>query len=80
MHRVQLDYSELCPCPNGLPIDDRKPGSCEPWRQRVAKARRDAELFDSEWRLRDVAESISVDEILKDVEAIRTWANSLQSA
>jgi hypothetical protein len=54
-HHLGLrDYNQPYPCPNGLPIDTRKPGDCEHWRQRVAKAKQDIDLFDREMKLASV--------------------------
>jgi hypothetical protein len=37
------DYVEMYPCPNGLPIDHRKPAEVSAWVDRVARAKRDIE-------------------------------------
>lgn len=37
------DYVEHYPCPNGLPIDHRKPAEVPAWVDRVDKAKRDIE-------------------------------------
>jgi hypothetical protein len=42
-HLGLRDYNEPYPLPNGMPLDARKPGDCEHWRQRVDKAKRDIE-------------------------------------
>ena len=41
MHHGLADYTEPWPCPNGLPIDTRKPGESPQWRVRIERARRD---------------------------------------
>ena len=41
MHCGLADYTEPFPCPNGLPIDTRKPGESPRWRARVERAKRD---------------------------------------
>jgi hypothetical protein len=45
-HQGSRSYTEPFPCPNGLPIDTRAPQEVEWYRERVARARRDAEAFD----------------------------------
>lgn len=42
------DYVEPYPCPNGLPIDYRKPSDVSAWNDRVAKAKRDIEKHSRE--------------------------------
>lgn len=71
------DYVEMYPCPNGLPIDHRLPAEVSAWNDRVSKAKRDIEKHKSEQRVQLLAETISVEEVLADVEKIRTWAHSL---
>lgn len=53
-HQGSRSYTEPFPCPNGLPLDTRKPQEVEWYRERVAKARRDADLFDREKRMESV--------------------------
>lgn len=64
------DYVEMYPCPNGLPIDHRKPAEVPAWVDRVAKAKRDIETFNRMWAIRDGAEAITDDEF--DV-----WLNTI---
>ena len=53
-HQGSRSYTEPFSCPNGLPIDTRAPQVVEWYRHRVAKARRDADLFDREKRMESV--------------------------
>jgi hypothetical protein len=50
-HQGSRSYTEPFLCPNGLPIDTRAPQEVEWYRERVARARRDADLFDREKRM-----------------------------
>jgi hypothetical protein len=72
------DYNQPYPCPNGLPIDTRQPGDCEHWRQRVEKAKRDIERWNSDQRVQLLAETVSLDEVKKGLEVLKAWANSLR--
>ena len=72
------DYVEHYPCPNGLPIDHRKPSEVLAWNDRVARAKRDIEKHRSEQRVQVLAEDITDETILLEIEAIRKWANSLK--
>ena len=67
------DYNQPYPCPNGLPIDGRKPGDCEHWRRRVEKAKQFIGEWNTENRIRSVADSITDEEILLEIETIRQW-------
>ena len=78
MYRGLTDYDEPFPCPNGLGIDDRKPGEVPAWRARIEKAKRDIEAFENDMRVLFLAKSISVEQVKKDVEEIRAWVKSLQ--
>lgn len=58
------DYNQLHPCPNGLPIDTRQPQDVQPWRDRVEKAKRDIE----NWNTEILMESVEwTDEDLKEL-------------
>lgn len=72
------DYVEMYPCPNGLPIDHRQPADVPAWNARVAKAKLDIEKHKSEQRVLWLASEMTKEQILLDVEKIRTWANSLR--
>ncbi len=72
------DYVEMYPCPNGLPIDHRQPADVPAWNERVARAKRDIETHKSEQRVQLLAETISIDEVRKGLEVLKTWANSLR--
>jgi hypothetical protein len=56
------DYNQPYPCPNGLPLDARKPGDCEHWRRRVAKAKQDIETWNRDVAIEARAESLTDDE------------------
>lgn len=57
-------------------MDNRKPVECWPWNEKVEKAKAFVNQWNESKRLRDVAESITQDEILKDIEVIRLWQHS----
>ena len=61
-------------------MDRRTPQDCPVWNARIEKARRDIAEFEAEQRLRIVAESITEQEILQEIEVIRKWVKSLLSA
>jgi hypothetical protein len=77
-HLGLRDYVEMYPCPNGLPIDHRQPADVAAWNDRVAKAKRDIEKHRSEQRVQLLAETISIDDVRKGLEVLKTWANSLR--
>lgn len=52
------DYVEHYPCPNGLPIDHRKPAEVPAWVDRVARAKRDIEKHKSEQRVQVMAAAL----------------------
>nr|DAK61539.1 MAG TPA: hypothetical protein [Caudoviricetes sp.] len=58
--------------------DDRKPIECPGWRAMIDKAKADIRRHKSEQRVQLLAESLSEESLLKDIEAIRVWANSLR--
>ncbi len=72
------DYVEMYPCPNGLPIDHRKPAEVPAWNDRVDKAKRDIEKHRSEQRVQLLAEQLTDETIISEIEVIRTWARSLR--
>jgi hypothetical protein len=74
------DYNQPYPCPNGLPLDARQPGDCEHWRKRVAKAKLFITDWDKENRVRSVADSITDEEILLEIEIVRQWQHSQKQA
>lgn len=58
-HHLGLrDYVEMYPCPNGLPIDHRKPAEVPAWNDRVARAKRDIERDQTRFRVRDMAAAL----------------------
>jgi hypothetical protein len=72
------DYVEMYPCPNGLPIDLREPAEVPAWNARVAKAKLDIEKHKSEQRVQLLADELTDETILSEIEAIRKWARSLR--
>lgn len=72
------DYDEVDPFARYRDEEEPKPITVPAWRARIEKARRDIEKHKSEQRVQLLAESISDDQILTEIEAIRTWANSLK--
>ena len=77
-HLGLRDYVAPYPCPNGLPIDYRQPADVSAWNDRVARAKRDIEKHKSEQRVQLLAEDLTDETILSEIEAIRRWANSLK--
>lgn len=71
------DYDSRYPCPNGLGVRNTAPSDHEAWRERVDRARRDVAGHQRDIRVQELAAAISISDILKDIEAIRTWAHSL---
>lgn len=61
-------------------MDRRAPQDCPAWNEKIEKARRDIAELEAEQRLRRVAELITEQEIIQEIEVIRTWAKSLLSA
>ena len=60
MHLGLRDYSEMYPCPNGLPIDTRQPNDCEHWRRRIDKAKQDIKQHTNEIAWQDTIEAAHV--------------------
>jgi len=77
-HKGLRDFFSSIPCPNGRPMDTRKPADCPVHVARVEKAKQWIQEHAREFRTRDAAERITRDEILNDIEEIRQWAKSLQ--
>jgi hypothetical protein len=50
------------------------------WNDRVAKAKRDIEKHKAEQRVQLLAEDISDETIISEIEVIRQWARSLRQA
>ena len=76
LHLGLRDYNEMYPCPNGLPVQAGGLQASEAWQKRLAKAKQFIQQWNTENRLREVAESITEQEILLEIEVIRTWQNS----
>ena len=72
------DYGQEYPCPNGLGLSERALSESPAWRRRIEKARKDAAEWSAEIRVRELAATITVDEIQQDLQEIRIWANSLR--
>jgi hypothetical protein len=70
-------YDQVFPCPNGLGIDYRAPQECWSYRERVAKARRDAMEHDKEIRIREAAGELKPKQIEEDIQEIREWLISV---
>lgn len=75
-HQGLRDYNQPYPCPNGMAIDDRKPGQVPAWRRRVEKAKEDIRQHQRQFAVRLLAESITDEQARAAAERIRTWANS----
>ncbi|TXH43690.1 MAG: hypothetical protein E6Q97_33740 [Desulfurellales bacterium] len=58
--------------------DERKPITVDSWRNRIDKANADIRKHKSEQRVLLLAEQLTEESLLKDIEAIRIWANSLR--
>ena len=71
------DYNQLYPCPNGLPLDSRPHIEIPSWVARIEKARRCIATHQAMFRVRELAENISAEQIINDIREISTWARSL---
>ena len=69
------DFNEPYPCPNGMPLDTRKPGDCEHWRRRVAKAKRDIEDWNRDIAITRAAEAITDEDLELFISEIRKFQN-----
>jgi hypothetical protein len=58
-------------------VNQEGPQASPAWRMRIEKARRDIAEHKIECRLRVLAIAITTEQILNDIEEIRSWANSL---
>ena len=72
------DYDEIDPFAKYREEEPLKPITVPAWRARIEKAKQDIEKHKSEQRVQLLAESISGDQILTEIEVIRRWANSLK--
>lgn len=71
------DYDEVDPFASCRDQEESKPITVPAWRARIGKAKRDIEKHKAEQRVLRLAEQMTIEEVLLDVEKIRTWANSL---
>lgn len=78
VHLGLRDFYSPFPCPNGRPLDTRKPADCPVHVARIKKATMDIAEHERSLRIRDAADLITTDEIIHDIQEIRTWATSLQ--
>lgn len=72
------DYDEVDPFARYRDKEELNPIAVPAWRARIDKAKRDIEKHKSEQRVQFLAESISDEQILTEIEVIRRWANSLK--
>ena len=72
------DYDEVDPFARYREPQELKPITAPAWRARIDKAKRDIEKHKSEQRVQLLAEDLSDETILSEIEAIRSWANSLK--
>lgn len=63
MHLGLRDYNETHPCPNGLSVQTGGPQVSPAWRERVDRARRFIEQWNSEQRVVSLAESITDEQL-----------------
>lgn len=63
---------------NGMLMLDYPPRESPAWRRRIEKARREIAEHTAQIRLRELADSITMQEIQNDLQEIRAWANSLR--
>ena len=54
LHGGLRDYNETHPCPNGLPVQTGGPRTSLAWRERVERARRFVEQWNSEIKMQSV--------------------------
>ena len=73
LHGGLRDYNETHPCPNGLPVQTGGPRTSPAWRQRVKRARRFVEEWNSEQRVTRLAEAITDDQF-------ELWINTIREA
>lgn len=73
-----VDYDEVDPFARYRDEEPSKPITVPAWRARIEKAKRDIEKHKSEQRVQFLAESISIEEVRKGLEVLRSWANSLR--
>ena len=71
------DYDEVDPFAAEREPEELKPITVPAWRARIDKAKRDIEKHKAEQRVLRLAEQMTIEEVLLDVEKIRTWAHSL---
>lgn len=81
VHQGLLYYREPFPCPNGhehrnMPHDQIR--EMPRYKARLAKARADISEHSHEHRIRAIAALFTREDLLKDIEDIRTWANSFK--
>ena len=72
------DYDEVDPFARYREPEKSKPITVPAWRTRIDKAKRDIEKHKSEQRVQLLAESISIEDVRKGLEVLRSWANSLR--
>jgi hypothetical protein len=78
-HQGKRNYDSVLPCPNGLGVRDTNPRDHEAWRRRIERARGDIATHQRDTRVQELAADISINDILKDIEEIRAWAQSLSN-
>ncbi len=71
------DYDEIDPFASCRDEEESKPIIVPSWRARIDKAKREIEKHKAEQRVLRLAEQMTIEEVLLDVEKIRTWAHSL---
>jgi hypothetical protein len=73
------DYDEVDPFARYRePEKESKPITVPAWRERIEKAKRDIEKHKSEQRVQLLAEHLTDETILSEIEVIRKWARSLR--
>ena len=63
---------------NGMPTVDTSPRDSPAWQRRIMKARREIAEYASEIRVRELASTITAEELKDDLLEIAKWANSLR--
>lgn len=53
------DYNQPFPCPNGLPVDTRKPHEVPAWRERIERARQFISDCGEQSRIEAMADGVS---------------------
>lgn len=76
-HLGMRNYDSAMPCPNGLPVVNRKPSEVPCLRERTEKARKFIEEHSREIRVREAAFIISIPQVEEDLKDIKLWLQQM---